>query len=103
MSCCRNCTDSTFERRKAEWTHSVGEVGHFAYGLCANPLKVFSSQILKYSSDGGEEILVSDDGSHEVLNSPTALEFDQYGNMFVNDKYNHRVVMFPLESGIFQS
>ena len=45
--------------------------------------------------------MVSDDGTQEVLNSPTGLEFDQYGNMFVNDKYNHRVLMFPLESGTF--
>ena len=60
-----------------------------------------SSQILKYSVDGNEEIVASDDGTHEILNSPTDLEFDQYGNMFVNDKYNHRVLMFPLESGVF--
>jgi len=45
--------------------------------------------------------VASDDGTHEILNSPTNLDFDEYGNMFVNDKYNHRVLMFPLESGIF--
>ena len=64
-------------------------------------LSLFSSQILKYSSDGREEILISDDGTREVLNSPTGLAFDQHGNLFVNDKFNHRVVMFPLESGTF--
>jgi hypothetical protein len=62
---------------------------------------LFSSQILKYSLDGREEILVSDDGTREILNSPTGLKFDQHGNLFVNDKFNHRVVMFPLESGTF--
>lgn len=62
---------------------------------------LYSSQIVKYTVDGNEEIVVSDDGTHEILNSPTDLEFDQYGNMFVNDKYNHRVLMFPLESGVF--
>lgn len=61
----------------------------------------YSSQILKYSNNGDEEVVASDDGTHEILNSPTDLEFDQHGNMFVNDKYNHRVLMFPLESGIF--
>jgi hypothetical protein len=61
----------------------------------------FSSQIIKYTPDGGEEVVVSDDGTLEVLNSPTDVEFDQWGNMFVNDKYNHRVLMFALQSGTF--
>lgn len=56
---------------------------------------------MKYSSDGSEEIVVSDDGTHEVMNSPTDLEFDHDGNMFVNDKYNDRVLKFALESGRF--